>query len=46
MQSQIIRVLSTFYRGNPDLDPSFTDAFDLGFMKRWYKLTLNTSVIL
>ncbi len=33
-----------FYRGNPDLDPSFTDAFDLGFMKRWYKLTLNTSV--
>ena len=32
-----------FFMGNPNLDPSFTDAFDLGFMKRWGRLTLNSS---
>lgn len=32
------------FRGNPDLDPSMTDAIDLGFLKRWgNKLTLSTS---
>lgn len=31
------------FRGNPDLDPAFTDALDLGFLKRWKKLTLSTS---
>lgn len=31
------------FRGNPDLDPSRTDAYDLGFIKRWEKLTLSTS---
>ena len=31
------------FQGNPDLDPAFTDAFDLGFLKRWKKLTLSTS---
>lgn len=31
------------FRGNPDLDPSLTDAFDFGFLKRWDKITLNTS---
>lgn len=31
------------FRGNPDLDPSLTDAVDFGFLKRWTKLTLNTS---
>ena len=31
------------FRGNPDLDPSRTDAYDLGFLKRWDKLTLSTS---
>ena len=34
------------FRGNPNLNPSFTDAFDLGFLKRWSKLTLSTSVYL
>lgn len=29
--------------GNPDLDPSFTDAIDLGYLKKWNKFTLNTS---
>lgn len=31
------------FRGNPDLDPSLTDAFDIGYLKRWNKLTFNTS---
>jgi outer membrane receptor for ferrienterochelin and colicins len=30
--------------GNPDLDPSLTDAIDLGYIKRWEKLTFNTSL--
>lgn len=30
--------------GNPNLNPAFTDAFDLGYLKRWTKLTLNTSL--
>lgn len=33
-----------FFMGNPDLDPSFTDAFDFGYMKRWNRITLNTSL--
>lgn len=32
------------FRGNPDLDPSLTDSFDLGFLKKWSKLTFNTSM--
>lgn len=32
------------FKGNPDLDPSLTNKFDLGFLKRWDKLTLNTSL--
>ncbi|MBA5791299.1 TonB-dependent receptor [Flavobacterium sp. xlx-214] len=32
-----------FFMGNPDLNPSFTDAFDLGYMKRWNQFTLNAS---
>lgn len=32
------------FRGNPDLDPSFTDKFDLGYMKRWEKVTFSTSM--
>ena len=31
------------FQGNPDLDPSLTDAFDIGYLKRWNKLTFNTS---
>ncbi|MGK4566615.1 outer membrane beta-barrel family protein [Flavobacterium sp. 3HN19-14] len=31
------------FQGNPDLNPAFTDAFDLGFLKRWDKVTLSTS---
>ncbi|HEU0137547.1 MAG TPA: TonB-dependent receptor [Flavobacterium sp.] len=34
------------FQGNPDLDPSFTNAFDLGYLKRWQKLTLSASMYL
>jgi outer membrane receptor protein involved in Fe transport len=30
--------------GNPDLDPAFSDAIDFGYIKRWEKLTFNTSL--
>src|SRR5690606_24201450 len=30
--------------GNPDLDPAYTNAFDLGYIKKWNKLTFNTSM--
>lgn len=30
--------------GNPDLNPAFTNAIDLGYIKRWNKLTFNTSL--
>lgn len=32
------------FQGNPNLDPAFASAFDLGYLKRWDKLTLTTSV--
>ncbi len=31
------------FRGNPDLNPSLTDKFDIGYLKRWEKVTFNTS---
>lgn len=31
------------FQGNPDLDPAMTHAVDLGYLKRWSKLTFNTS---
>ncbi len=35
----------SLFRGNPDLDPSMTDAFDLGFLKRWgTSFTLSSSM--
>ncbi|SDE16494.1 Outer membrane receptor proteins, mostly Fe transport [Pricia antarctica] len=32
------------FQGNPDLDPAFANAFDLGYLKRWEKLTLTSSI--
>lgn len=32
------------FKGNPDLDPSLTDAFDIGYLHRWSKITLSTSM--
>ena len=35
---------SNIFQGNPDLDPAYASAFDLGYLKRWKKLTLTTSL--
>ena len=32
------------FKGNPILKPAFTDAIDFGYLKRWDKLTFNTSM--
>ncbi len=32
------------FQGNPDLDPAYSSAFDLGYLKKWKKLTLTTSI--
>ncbi len=32
------------FQGNPDLDPVFTQAVDVGYFKKWKKITLSTSV--
>jgi outer membrane receptor protein involved in Fe transport len=33
-----------FYRGNVNLDPTYTNSFDLGYLNRWGKLTFNSSI--
>ncbi len=33
-----------FREGNPDLNPEYTNAVELGYMKRWEKLTLTPSL--
>lgn len=35
-----------YFQGNPNLDPAKTDAYDLGFMKRWSGFTLSASAYL
>ncbi|MEL1241369.1 TonB-dependent receptor domain-containing protein [Flavobacterium flavipallidum] len=32
------------FRGNPDLNPSLTDKFDVGYLKKWDKVTFSTSM--
>ena len=34
---------TNLFQGNPDLDPTYTNAYDLGYLKRWDKFTFNTS---
>lgn len=36
--------LNAQYIGNPDLNPSYSDVFEMAFLKTWKKLTLNPSV--
>ncbi len=36
--------VTNVFQGNPDLDPAFASAFDLGYLRRWDKLTLTTSI--
>ncbi|MDO6820810.1 TonB-dependent receptor domain-containing protein [Zobellia sp. 1_MG-2023] len=35
---------ANIFQGNPDLDPAYSNSFDLGYLKRWDKLTLTSSV--
>lgn len=35
---------TNIFQGNPDLDPAFSNAFDLGYLRRWRTLTLTSSV--
>ncbi|WP_136667963.1 outer membrane beta-barrel family protein [Flavobacterium sp. H122] len=32
------------FQGNPDINPAYTDAYDFGYLKKWEKLTLSTSL--
>lgn len=32
------------FQGNPDLDPAYASAFDIGYLNRWKKLTLTASI--
>ena len=34
---------NNIFQGNPDLDPSYSNGIDLGYLKKWKKLTFNTS---
>ncbi|PQJ80907.1 TonB-dependent receptor [Polaribacter porphyrae] len=35
---------SNIFSGNVDLNPVFTDALDIGYLRRWEKFTLSTSM--
>ncbi|MGB5943503.1 MAG: outer membrane beta-barrel protein [Leeuwenhoekiella sp.] len=35
---------TNIFQGNPNLQPAFSNAFDLGYLKRWEELTLTSSV--
>jgi len=35
---------TNIFQGNPNLAPSYASAYDLGYLKRWEKLTLTSSV--
>ena len=35
---------TTVWQGNPNLQPAFSNAFDLGYIRRWEKLTLTSSI--
>ena len=35
---------NNIFQGNPNLNPAFSNAFDLGYLKKWEKLTLTSSV--
>lgn len=36
--------LTNYFTGNIDLDPVISDSYDLGYFKKWEKVSLNTSV--
>jgi len=41
---QSLTSLTFFRQGNPDLDPSYANTFDFGYLKKWEKFTLNGSI--
>ena len=41
---QSLTSLTFFRQGNPDLDPSYSNSFDFGYLKRWEKFTFNGSI--
>lgn len=39
------RISETYiYKGNVELDPSYSNSFEIGYLKKWDKLSLNTSI--
>ncbi len=36
--------VATFFQGNADLDPSYSNTIDIGYLKRWDKFTFNSSI--
>ncbi|MFT5761698.1 MAG: hypothetical protein ACI8WA_000816 [Polaribacter sp.] len=35
---------TNIFKGNVNLDPTFTNSFDLGYLKKWGKVMLNSSI--
>ncbi|WP_310556746.1 outer membrane beta-barrel family protein [Flavobacterium sp.] len=35
---------TNIFEGNPDLNPPLSDAYDIGFLKKWEKLTVSSSL--
>ena len=35
---------TNLFSGNPDLNPTYTNAFDVAYLKKWEKVSLNTSL--
>ncbi len=35
---------TNIFQGNPDIDPSYSNGYDLAYLRRWDKLTLTSSI--
>ena len=35
---------TNIFKGNVDLDPTFTSSYDVGYLKKWNKFTFNSSI--
>jgi hypothetical protein len=35
---------TNIFKGNVDLNPTFTSSYDVGYLKKWEKLTVNSSI--
>ena len=36
--------MANFFQGNADLDPSYSNTVDIGYLRRWNKVTFNSSI--